>query len=163
MKMAYFAPILSLLTLFYGRRKETSSKLSFERNILIRIRRYSTNYTHENDLSMDRIFWNHHHLLSYPPYPRKENKTIKSHFQFTHVRLHPKWMRILSQDQSQPTDRFLNGRKLTKHHLTEHPQFPWTKFDTISVLWTTSKLFANYIFKRFLPIQEYFYLVNTNR
>ena len=56
MKMAYFAPILSLLTLFYGRRKETSSKLSFERNILIRIRRYSTNYTHENDLSMDRIF-----------------------------------------------------------------------------------------------------------
>ena len=35
MKMAYFAPILSLLHLFFGERKEASRKLSFEWKILI--------------------------------------------------------------------------------------------------------------------------------
>ena len=41
-EMAYFAPILSLLPLFFGGRKEASRKLSFEWKILIWIGHYST-------------------------------------------------------------------------------------------------------------------------
>ena len=41
MRMAYFAPILSLLPLFFGGRKETSRRLSFEWKILIWIGHYS--------------------------------------------------------------------------------------------------------------------------
>ena len=42
MRMAYFAPILSLLHLFFGGRKEASRKLSFEWKILIWIGHYSS-------------------------------------------------------------------------------------------------------------------------
>ena len=42
MRMAYFAPNLPLLHLYFGGRKEASRKLSFEWKILIWIGHYST-------------------------------------------------------------------------------------------------------------------------
>ena len=53
--MAYFAPILSLLPLLLGGRKEASVKLSFEWKILIWIGHYSINYLQNN---ISRIFIN---------------------------------------------------------------------------------------------------------
>ena len=139
-----------------GKRQAVSSHM----NILIRIGLYSANYTHENDLSMDRIFWKPPPPLV-SPRPKKGKQNNKKPFSIYTCSITPKMDEDFKPRPEPAHWSLFKWKKINKAPLDGAPSISMNKVRHLFCTLDHPNFLLTISSTIFVPRQDYLILISS--